>query len=237
MWLKIKKGIISTSQPVFLCAIYIPPLESPYFQKETFPNIGQETSYFQAQENVLLMGDFNSRTGDIRFHSIGTRFITGNNRLFPPPPPLRQNCHPQVNSHGWQLLQLCQNLALYIVNGRLRGGSLGRYTYSSALGNSTVDYTITDLDLSSWRAFTVKPLKPFSDHSQITLHIKQSETSPTPIRTPYQMIKIISFKWTENSTNNYINAIVSSEIHSLLHSFQIQEYPKNHLASIKQWKI
>ncbi len=101
MWLKIKKGIISTSQPVFLCAIYIPPLESPYFQKETFPNIGQETSYFQAQENVLLMGDFNSRTGDIRFHSIGTRFITGNNRLFPPPPPPPQTELSSAGELSW----------------------------------------------------------------------------------------------------------------------------------------
>ncbi len=221
-----KKGIISTSQPVFLCAIYIPPHESPYFQEETFPN--KKISHFQAQGNELLMGDFNSRTGDkLDFiASQGTRFITGNNRLFPSHPH-RLNCDPQVNAHGRQLLQLCRGLALYIVNGRLRGDSLGRYTYSSALGNSTVDYAITDLDLSSLRAFTVKPLKPFSDHSQITLYIKQSETSPTPIRTPYQMIKIMSFKWTENSTTNYINAVESPEIQSLLHSFQTQIYPKN----------
>ncbi len=130
-----------------------------------------------------------------------------------------------MNSHGRQLLQLCQNLALYIVNGRLRGDSLGRFTDSSALGNSTVDYAITDLHLSSLRVFTVKPLKPFSDHSQIILYIKQSEILPKLIRTPYQRHKIMSFKWTENSTTNYINAIESSE--SLLHPFQIQEYSKN----------
>ncbi len=149
LWLKIKKGIISTSQPVFLCAIYIPPLESPYFQEETFQNIEQEISHFQAQGNVLLMGDFNSRTGDkLDFiESQGSRFITGNNTFFP----------------------------------------------------STVDYAITDLHLSSLRAFTVKPLKPFSDHSQISLYIKQSQTLPKPIRTPYHMHKIMSFKWTENS--------------------------------------
>ncbi len=89
MWLKIKKGIISTSQPVFLCAIYIPPHESSYFQEETFPNIEQEISHFQAQGNVLLMGDLNSKTGDkLDFiASQGTRFITGNNSLFPSHPP------------------------------------------------------------------------------------------------------------------------------------------------------
>ncbi len=211
----------------FVPYIY-PPLESPYFQEETFQNIEQEISHFQAQGKVLLMGDLNARTGkEFDFlESHGTRFITGYNDLYPSYP-TRENCDQTVNAHGRQLLQLCRGLALYIVNGRLRGDSLGRYTYSSALGNSTVDYTITDLDLSSLRAFTVKPLKPFSDHSQITLYIKQSETSPTPIRTPYQMIKIMSFKWTENSATSYINAVESPEIQSLLHSFQTQEYPKN----------
>lgn len=228
LWLKIQKGMISASKPVFLCAVYIPPLESPYFQEETFQNIEREISHFQAQGNVLLMGDLNARTGaELDFiESHGSRFITGNNHLYPSHPS-RQNCDETVNAHGRQLLQLCRGLALYIVNGRLRGDSLGRYTYSSALGNSTVDYTITDLDLSSLRAFTVKPLKPFSDHSQIILYIKQSETSPQTIRTPYQMSKIMSFKWTETSASNYSTAVDSSEIQSLIHSFQIQEYPKN----------
>ncbi len=40
------------------------------------------------------------------------------------------------------------------------------------------------------------------------------------------MIKIMSFKWTENSATNYINAVESPEIQSLLHSFQTQAYPK-----------
>ncbi len=181
------------------------------------------------------MGDFNSRTGDkLDFiESQGSRFITGNNRFIPSHPP-RQNCDPAVNAHGRQLLQLCQNLALYIVNGRLRGDSLGRYTYSSALGSSTVDYAITDLHLSSLRAFTVKPLKPFSDHSQITLFIKQSE-SPTPIRTPYHMHKIMSFNgqktaplitWTLLNLQKYSPSYTHSKHrHTLKNQFGInQEY-------------
>lgn len=72
LWLKIKEGIISASQPVFLCAIYIPPLESPYFQEETFQNIERGISHFQAQVigdkalrfQALLIGDLNARTGE-----------------------------------------------------------------------------------------------------------------------------------------------------------------------------
>lgn len=138
-----------------------------------------------------------------------------------------------MNSHGKQLLQLCRSLDLYIVNGRLRGDSFGHYTYSSGLGSSTVDYAITDLDLSSLRAFTVKPLTPFSDHSQITLYIKQTQTITNTIRKQCQMNKITSFRWKENSFKNYTNTIKCTEIQSLLFLFQAYQYPKNQLG-IKQ---
>ncbi len=51
-----------------------------------------------------------------------------------------------TDAGGPQLSQLCRALGLYVVSGRRRGDSLGRHTYSSAVGCSTVDYFITDLD-------------------------------------------------------------------------------------------
>ena len=50
-------------------------------------------------------------------------------------------------------------------------GSLGLYTQSSPLSNSTVDYSITDLE-----SLTVSPLTPLSDHSKITLYIRKTPT-------------------------------------------------------------
>jgi hypothetical protein len=35
-----------------------------------------------------------------------------------------------------------------MLNGRIPGDSLGRFMFSSALGNSAVDYVITDMDPS-----------------------------------------------------------------------------------------
>ncbi len=51
-------------------------------------------------------------------------------------------------------------MGLYIVNGRTKGDSLGRLTYCSYLGSSTVDYAITDLDQSQINYFTVMPQLP-----------------------------------------------------------------------------
>ncbi len=77
----------------------------------------------------------------------------------------RNNHDLTVNKNGKDLLQLCRSLGLYIINGRLRGDTLGRFTFCSPLGNSTVDYMIT-----------VKSLR-ISKRLKITL--KQSPVSCT----------------------------------------------------------
>ncbi len=51
-------------------------------------------------------------------------------------------------------------MGLYIVNDRTKGDSLGRLTYCSYLGSSTVDCAITDLDQSQINYFTVMPQLP-----------------------------------------------------------------------------
>ena len=68
----------------------------------------------------------------------------------------RKNLDSEINQSGGEVVHLCQALGLYIVNGRFRGDSLGRFTYSSALGSSVVDYAITDTDPSTISAFTVR---------------------------------------------------------------------------------
>ncbi len=62
-WLKIHKELLSYRKDIFLCAIYIPPSESPYYSEDTFSTLEEETSHFQAQGNVLICGDLNARTG------------------------------------------------------------------------------------------------------------------------------------------------------------------------------
>ncbi len=122
----------------------------------------------------------------------------------------RNNHDHTVNKNGKDLLQLCRSLGLYIINGRLRGDTLGRFTFCSPLGNSTVDYMITDIDPSSLRSFTVRELTPLSNHSQITAYLKKTEnninTKPSKlynIRKPY--------RWAENSAEEYQKALSSSQ--------------------------
>ncbi len=128
-----------------------------------------------------------------------------------------------VNKNGKDLLQLCRSLCLYINNSRLRGDTLGRFAFCSPLGNSTVDYMITDIDPSSLRSFTVRELNPLSDHSQITAYLKKTEntinTEPSNlynIRKPY--------RWTENSAEEYQKALSSQKIQALIDNFLNSTY-------------
>ena len=63
IWIKISKNITGTDRDLFLCTVYIPPIDSPYYSEETFPNLHTQICRFQAQGIVLICGDLNARTG------------------------------------------------------------------------------------------------------------------------------------------------------------------------------
>ena len=47
----------------FFAPLYIPPLESPYFNEDSFSILEGEIYHFQVQGHVLVCGDLNARTG------------------------------------------------------------------------------------------------------------------------------------------------------------------------------
>lgn len=229
IWLKIKKDLITTDKDVFLCAAYIPPSQSPYFNEDSFSILEDEISYFQAQGSVLICGDLNARTGtEPDFISTqGDKHIPGQVSIPLPSQPRRNNFDKTVNKSGQQLLQLCRTLGLYMVNGRLQGDSFGLYTHSSPLGNSTVDYGITDLDPFYLRAFTVSPLTPLSDHSKITLYIKTTANDPHTVEPCNLTYRKQPYKWTNKSKDEYQTAIKNPIFQSHLDCFLSTSYPLN----------
>lgn len=180
IWLKISKSIGICDKNIYLCAAYTPPSESPYFTEEFFNTLHTEIVHFQAQGNVMVCGDFNARTGKENdcIESKGNNHVFGQTPLHLTPTQIKRNNSDKiVNKNGRELVHLCQALGLYILNGRMRGDSLGRFTYSSALGSSVVDYAITDMDPSSISAFTVRQQTLLSDHNQINVFLKIWKTA------------------------------------------------------------
>lgn len=178
----------------------------------------------------MLCGDFNARTGKEKdFIDTG-----GNNHLDvsplyqPPVTKLRHSYDNIVNKSGKEILQMCKALGLYIVNGRTRGDSLGRFTYCSVLGNSVIDYAITDLYAENINVFTVLPQCPISDHNQIILYLKKTETDTqthTPEDNPIPLPK--HYKWTETSLTDYTNAFNNTNIQNMLDTFLCNQYLVN----------
>ena len=65
-------------------------------------------------------------------------------------------------------MEICKDLDLRFLNGRLKGDSLGRITFNGHQGFSTVDYFIVSHELlKSFAGFIVKTPTPLSDHSQL----------------------------------------------------------------------
>ena len=230
VWLKINKKLTQTESDIFLCALYIPPSESPYYNEEIFENLHSQINDFQAQGKVLICGDLNARTGSLpdftsddgNNHILGSSFPQDLMNLH-----FRNTSDKIINKNGKSLIELCKNLGLYMLNGRVRGDSFGRYTYSSSLGSSTVDYMITDLDPFTFRAFTVKPLTPLSDHSQITVYFKIIKNTSIFTR-PSKLYNIREkYKWTENSKEDYLKAICHPQVSPLIETFLNNTYPYN----------
>ncbi len=124
-------------------------------------------------------------------------------------------------------MELCRSLGLCLVNGRVKGDSLGRYIYTSFHGCSTVDNMITDLDPFSFRAFTVKPLTPLSDHSPITLYLKM--TTNTNIHSqPSKLYNIReNYRWAESSKEKYVTENGHPKVCLLLNNFVCRIYTHN----------
>ena len=65
LWCQIDKSVLGSPQDLFICGVYIPPGNSPYFDDEIFNNLESDVAYFSTKDNIMLLGDFNARTSKI----------------------------------------------------------------------------------------------------------------------------------------------------------------------------
>ena len=209
----------------------MPPLGSPYFDDNSFETLHSEIRNYQAQGNVLLIGNVNARTeseSDI-VDSAGNSHIfrTSSVHLIPTSTKINSLDYT-VNKNGKELVHLCRSLGLYMLNGRIRGVSLGRFTCCSALGTCVVDCAITDMDPSFISAFTVRPQSPLSDHCQINVYLKNNgqkiakESEPCKTFRPNKI-----FKWAHDSDGIFKTAIGSPETTHLINNFLSKTFQPN----------
>lgn len=179
IWLRIDGDIFSLPCYLFLCLCYIIPSGS---SREAFVemNVLDRISNFIIQianetndnYNLIICGDFNSRTGtDIDYvyydnifniHALPDDYVI-DEELF------RYSQDKIINSNGRKLLEFCRLNCLRICNGRLGSDKgIGKFTYVGSTGRSVVDYVIVSSALlKCFLKFEVSEPTILSDHCAV----------------------------------------------------------------------
>lgn len=85
------------------------------------------------KESVFICGDMNARVGDAQVCNEGSVFVT------------RKTEDKNVNKNVKNLLKICEDLNLVLLNGRIKGDETGKITYVG--GNNTFQGSVIDLVL------------------------------------------------------------------------------------------
>ena len=227
LWFKIEKSFLNWVKDIYVCGVYIPPCNSKYFDLEIFDQLEQDIVPFRTTGSVILMGDFNSRTGKYS-HTVsqeGNSIITNDQSESAFQPAQRNIFGNALNRHGKKLLEICKNLDLRIVNGRVNGDTLGRPTFhgtSGTSGTSVIDYLICDqctfLNVAN---FVVKRPSYLSDHSAIVVWLNLTSLPASETQTSTSTNRLISlprqFCW-ENDLK-FRNALRTEPIQILIREF------------------
>ncbi len=113
----------------------------------------------------------------------------------------------------------------------------GRFTDCSALGTSVVDCAISDMDPSSFNAFTVSAQTPLSEHSQINIYLRKYARD-TDKKQPSELYHLNqSYRWAQNSAEQFIQILNLNESKHAINTFNNSHYQNNSKESlIKQQK-
>lgn len=161
-------------RPLYCAVCYIPPAQSTIFcetanavqaavsLKDTFDLLTTDICEFGGRGDVLLMGDFNAHTrtdpdvdtdweGWDALSAAGTQIPAHVHvlRAMSTHLPARQSpCKRIVGGAGCQMLDMCRDLGLLILNGRLAGDN-NRFTFSDGRkGRTVVDYFVASPGLA-----------------------------------------------------------------------------------------
>ena len=178
LWCKLSKYVFGYTNDTYICGLYIPPHNSSHFNSDIFDQLQTDVTNYATKGFILLLGDFNARTGNYTdtVSKDGNDNIKNDRSEVSLLQPIRNSFDNVLNNHGKRLLQICKNCDLKILNGRTNGDTLGRPTYHGRNGISVVDYIICDQNIfPDIDHFVIKQPSYLSDHSQIVSWLKSKQ--------------------------------------------------------------
>ena len=220
--IKLNKHFFKTDQDIILVTCYVPPSNSTYLKKQEdpFESICSVLDSIDPANNIILCGDFNARTGGIEDRVLCDK-IPGLDSLEDVMECLHlsdRNCMDRKkNTHGTNLLDLCLENNLAVINGRTSGDLFGDLTYVNYCGASVIDYFATSQSLyGSINYMRVEDLNNFSDHRPISLSISTLGTRTLVNETFHFSEAPIPFIWDSDSADTFTDAQLSKDTKNMI---------------------
>ena len=153
LWCTISRRLTQTENDVYCGIVYIPPIGSKYASDDPYTELqGEILRYCTKSSQIILMGDFNSRTGkkddifcadDFLSDIHGLDFLVQESygiraEFLRNSVPLKRENSDKTNTYGTQMTEFCRLSNLCILNGRI-----GRHTHNAKYtckDKSVVDY-------------------------------------------------------------------------------------------------
>ena len=221
VWFTIDKSIFfHLKKSVKVCVAYNPPESSKYCNKGLYDEISSELLQSSSSNcPVILMGDLNSRTGEIQdFEETAEKHMeyTTGRKTFPK---RRKNQDKMTNTMGLKLIEVCKAHDLQILNGRSIGDSNGSLSfYDSNEGASAIDIAIaSDPIIKEVKTFTVNNPVDYSRHCRIELRLNNILNIPVEEEEePYSWVELgHKYIWKNDSEAKFQEALRNPKVVSL----------------------
>ena len=213
LWIKIKKEFLNIPCDLFVACAYLSPINTKNkASKYSMSRLRADIEMYSSKGSVLVLGDLNARTNS---HS---DFINVNTNNIDDDPIHHSDDHflklrnsedlSRPCTRGSELLTMCRELDVLILNGRTVGDVFGKITCFRANGCSVVDYGICSNDFyGQISLFKVDTLIPWvSDHCPIAVTINtHSIWAPNKVSNDIMTDMSPQFIWNNESEQNLID--------------------------------
>ena len=213
--LMLDKSFFKLCTNYYIIGVYFNPYESTYkcetCSGDYFNQLESFISSHEDEGEFMISGDLNARTGlvpdyiepeIISFTTDSDDFCVATNHInFPSNlnsniPRFSRDKHC-VNIHGQELLRLCKNTNIRILNGRYGNDKeIGDFTCIKTNGKSLIDYMLCSPIITQNQSnFTIHEKQPESDHKPISISLLVGNISPEEVQ---QYDKYSCFKWDQS---------------------------------------
>ena len=222
LWLKLNGSLLGLRDDLYIGLCYIVPEGSSRYNlidNNCYDVITDSIAYIHhttdSQCNIILCGDFNSRTSTlpdfVQNDSLFCDFNLPDDYLIDDFYD-RFSQDKQTNANGYLFLDMCKETGLRILNGRVGDDSgVGKFTFIGHKGSSVIDYVLASENIFHlFNKFTVHDANILSDHCLIQTSLVNSiscnDDAHVSTDNVYDCIDY-KFKWDNVKSDQFIECL------------------------------